>query len=175
MAITGSSLVGKGIWLDGATTSMNVTALFVPGQLGQVFTRAGVTYQIVQAKSTTTTLAAGTPVGWTDQDDFVVSAKQTDLTRNLPAGITLGTITASSYGFIQVAGPTISPVLVAGAATDPLIGAGAALILGSSTDGVAISTAAGTAPVATPLAISSTASTGNGSVAAFIVAPHNGW
>lgn len=167
-------LQNQAAWIGLGFGTEDITTPLLPGQEGVVVIKAGKAYQFVQFKSTTTTIANGTPVGWTDKANFVVSAKNTDLVRNAPAGVSLGTQTASNWGWIQVQGPHTA-ILVAGGASDPLIATGAALILGSSTDGVTISTAAGTAPVCVPLGYNTAASTGSGSVAGVIAPPPNGW
>src|SRR5688572_6976598 len=105
MARTNNRLANQGVWIGAGPGSEDVTSLYLPGQLGSVYISADKVYQLVQFKSTTSTVAANTALGWTDVDDFVVSAEADDWNKNLPAGVALGTQTASSYGWIQVAGP----------------------------------------------------------------------
>lgn len=140
MAANSNNLNRQGIWIGAGVTSMNDSALFLPGQLGMFFEKAGQKYQLVKFASTTGTIAAGTPVLWSDRDDFVVSSTVADSKRNEPAGIALGTVTAGNYGFIQVRG-NHATVLTNG---DDDIAQGDAVIM-SSSDGVVDSTAAGTA------------------------------
>lgn len=168
MARTNNRLANQGVWIGAGPGTEDETSLFMPGQLGSVYVSAGKVYQKVQFKSTTSAIAAGTALGWTDPDDFVVSAEADDWNKNLPAGVALGTQTASKYGWIQVAGPH-SAILQANATTTV---AGDSLVLG--TDGGTTRVAAGTASTYAPLAIA-TATGGATSVAGIICAPHNGW
>lgn len=171
MAITGNRLTVQAQWIGAGFGSMDDTSLFFGG-LGSVIVKAGIAYQLVKFYSGTTTVVAGTPLGWQDEDDFVVSAAAADwLSRNAPAGVALGAQTASKYGWIQVEGPGPSTgILTAGQSTV----AGQSLIL-ASTDGVVARIAAGTASTYIPLAITTATSLFSGTALGVIVAPHNGW
>lgn len=160
----------QALYIEAGLTSMNLATLPYPGQLGQFMEKDGAKYQLVQFKSTTTTIAAGTPVMWTDRANFVVSAKVADTKRNEVAGVALGTVTAGSYGFIQVRG-NHATVLANG---DDDIAQGDVIIFGA-TDGVVDSTAAGTAPLYVPLGVASAADVdANNTVAVDLTVPLNG-
>jgi len=133
------------VYIDASSiASVNDATLPYAGQLGLTYSSNGKTYQLVQFKSTTTTIAAGTAVMWTDPANFVVSAKVADSVRNMPAGMALGTVTAGNYGWIQVGGP-VTTLISTGSIT-----AGDVVIM-SSTDGTVAGIAAGTAPTYLPL------------------------
>lgn len=154
------------IWLEGSVTTFNVTTLFLPGQLGMVYTKDGITYQLVLVKSTSTAVVAGTPVLWQDFDDFVVSAKIADGFRGHPAGIAAGTITAGNYGFIIVDGPGT-------AITGTGFAAGDSAVM-NSTDGSLASVTAGTAPTYAVMGVTTAATVAN-TVVMYISPPHNSW
>lgn len=144
----------QGLWLDAAVTSMDVTTLFLPGQLGQIYEKNGKAYQIVQFKSTTATIAAGTVVMWVDHANFIVSAKVSDIWRNAVAGVALLANTAGNYGFIQVRGSNLT-VVSTGSIT------AGDLVVMSATDGTAAGVAAGTASTYIPLGICSVTAASN--------------
>jgi len=103
-------------------------------------------YKYVQAASDTT-VANGTALAYTDYTRTVASSDRTDTNVNLPAGVGIGVITASYYGWIQIKGYHAAVATDAGddiAVTD-------ALILHATTDGVVDRTAAGTAPLYNPI------------------------
>lgn len=131
----------QGLWLGAGVTSLNDSTLFLGGQLGMFYEKDDKKYQLVKFKSTSGTIAAGTPVMWQDRANFVVSSTVSDSKRNEIAGVALGTVTAGNFGFIQVRG-NHTAVLTNG---DDDIAQGDAVIM-SSSDGVVDSTAAGTAP-----------------------------
>lgn len=169
---TANSRLSTGVAYINALTvaSVNDSTPPYPGLVGQFYEKAGIKYQYVQFKATTTTIANGTPVLWSDKDDFVVSAKISDSVRGAPAGIALGTVTAGNYAFIQVRGnhPT---VLTNG---DDDIAAGDSIIMGAA-DGVVDSTAAGTAPTYATFGIASAADVdANNTVAVDLTVPLNG-
>ncbi len=170
MAVSKGRQINQGAYIGAGLGTMDEVTLSYPGQLGDVLVRNGIAYQLVQFKSTSTTIAAAAAVGWTDLDDFVVSAKASDwLGRNFPAGLALGTQTAGSYGWIQVNGP--------GSARDDggNAASGTSLIL-SATDGTVGNVAAGTASTYAPLAIATAAASGaGGTIACEVIAPHNCW
>lgn len=165
----------QGVWIDAGFTSMNVSTLFLPGQLGMVITKDGISYQCVQFKSTTSAVVAGTAVMWSDMDDFVVSALVSDAKRNYIAGVALGTMTAAYYGWIQVAGP--GTVLFAqGSARGGTDTAAGEVAIMSATDGQVDRVAAGTAPTYFPLGVFTAVGTGTSTpVAVLIDVPHNSW
>ncbi|MDD5501600.1 MAG: hypothetical protein PHH57_08005, partial [Candidatus Omnitrophica bacterium] len=99
-------------------------------------------YKYVQAASDTT-VANGTALAYTDYTRTVVSSDRDDTNANWIAGVGVGAITASYYGWIQIKG--YHSVVATDAGDD--IAIGDALILHASTDGVVDCTAAGTAPV----------------------------
>ncbi len=170
MAQTSNRIQNQGLWIGAGLSSMDDTALYLKGQLGMVIIKpGGKAYQLVQFKSSSTTLAAGTPVLWTDPANFVVSAKIADGKRNQPAGAALLASTAGNYGFIQVAGPSDNALLTAGTGA-----ANGDTLVMNSTDGTCLQVAAGTAPTYIVLA-NATAAESAATVAATIVAPHNGW
>ena len=156
-------------WIEAGTDDFNVTTLAFPGALGAVWTKDGKTYQIVKTHASTSAIAIGTPVGWQDFDDFVVTAEADDINRNLPAGVALDTVTAGNYCVIQVAGPHTAIICANG--SDAV--AKDSLILGT-TDGSVIRVAAGTASTYLPLAIATATCSAN-AIAGVIVAPHNSW
>ena len=169
MARTNNRLTNQGVWIGAGPGTEDAVSLFVPGQLGMVYIALGKVYQFVRFVSTTATIAAGTPVVWQDEDDFVVSSAIADSTRNRPAGIALGTQTAAYYGWIQVGGPH-SAVLQASGLD---FASGDTLVYGT-TDGRCIRVAAGTASTYIPVGIATAASTST-AVAAIVDVPHNGW
>lgn len=83
---------------DGVGTTQG-TALLMPGQLGNIFTKDAKTYQLVKFLDS---VVVNNLVYWSDEDDFIVT---TVLNRNKPAGGALCTVAASSFGFIQIGGP----------------------------------------------------------------------
>lgn len=173
MANTNGRLFNVGTWIEGAVTTFNVTTLMEGGQLGQIWESNGCTYQIVLFKSTTGTIAAGTPVIWADFDDYVVSSTISDGKRNNIAGLALGTVTAGNYGVIQVAGP------YALAVQDGLVTSAGDVLIMSATDGQLTRVAAGTAPtylilgVATATATVTSSTLASGTVALQIRVPLN--
>lgn len=153
------------LYIDAATVaSVNDVTNPYPGQTGQFFSKNGCVYQLVQFYSGTTTIAAGTPVMWQDFDDFVVSAKVADSKRNFVAGLALGTVTAGSYGFIQVQGP------YALAVQDGLTTASGDVLVMSASDGQLTKISAGTAPTYLPAGAATGSSTVVGSLASGTVA-----
>jgi hypothetical protein len=130
---------------------MNIGTLFVPGQLGQMYEKNGKKYQLVQFKSSSSTIANGCPVMWTDRANFVVSAKVSDSKRNEVAGVALGAITAGNYDFIQVRG-NHSAVITGGGGGS----AGDVYVMNSS-DGTSVAVTAGTAPTYIPLGVAAAA------------------
>ena len=140
MANTNGRLFNVGTWIESDVTTYNVATLFEGGQLGQIWERNGITYQIALLKSTSSAVVAGTPVMWSDFSNFVVSAKVSDAKRNFIAGIGLGTVTAGNYIVIQVAGP------YALAVQDGLTTAAGDVLVMSATDGQLTVVTAGTAP-----------------------------
>lgn len=126
-------------------------------------------YKYVQARADTT-VANGTPlmytVGTTSFDD--VTSDITDGGRNAVAGVGIGAITASSFGWIQVYGYH-SAVITNG---DDDIAADATIIY-SSTDGQVDSVAAGTASTYRPIGIAVAADVNaDNTVATFVDCPH---
>lgn len=166
-------LPNQALWLDAAITSMNVTALAYEGQLGAILEKDGCVYQVVKVKSTSSAITAGIPVCWSDFDDFTVSAEIDDIKRNYAAGLAVGTITAGSYGFIQVAGPYSAAI------SDGLVAAAGDALFMSATDGQLTKLAAGTAPtyitfgVATATSGGAVATLASGTVAMYLNCPRN--
>ena len=170
MAVTNRS-ASQAVWIGAGFTSEDSTTPFLSGQVGMVVIKADKAYQYVKFDSFVFTYADGKPVVWKDEATFVVTADFDDTTsnRNRPAGVALLASTAGSYGWIQVAGPhagIFTKTAEAAAAGDALVY--------DAADGQVIKTAAGTAPVAIPLAIATGAQSTN-ATAGYIIAPHNGW
>ena len=105
-------------------------------------------YKYVQAASDTT-VANGTALAFVNVYGWQVTSDISDANQNQPAGVGIGAITASYYGWIQVGGyhSAIKP----DAGDD--IADGDSLILHASTDGVVDTTATGTAAVCKPIGI----------------------
>lgn len=106
------------------------------------------TYKYVQAASDTT-VANGTALGHSDTLGHVASSDCTDYDENQPLGVGIGAITASYYGWIQVAG--YHPAVLTNGDDD--IADGDNIILDATSDGVVDSVAAGTAPTDSLLGI----------------------
>jgi hypothetical protein len=104
-------------------------------------------YKYVQAASDTT-VAYGTPLAFSDLYGATVTSDISDASQNQPAGVGVGAIAASSYGWIQVHGHH-DAIITNG---DDDIADGDTIIL-SSADGQVDSVAAGTASTHKPLAI----------------------
>jgi hypothetical protein len=157
-------------YIDALTlATMNASSLQYAGQLGQFVEKNGKTYQLVLVDSTSSVVAANTVLTWLDMDDFSVTSDVSESLPNLPAGVAIGTITAGSYGFIQVHGP-------ATAATDggDDISAGDVLFVDPTTDGTVDSTAAATAPIYLPIGVATAADVDTlDTVAMFINVPLN--
>lgn len=156
MANINGRLMNVGTWIEGGLTSFNVTSLAEGGQLGQAWESNGCMYQIVKNSSTSgnAALAAGTPVLWEDFDDFLVTVDQngSGISRNFPAGVSMGTVATGSYGIIQISGP-YATVKTNG---DDDIALGDTVIY-AATDGVVDSVAAGTASTYVRLGIATAA------------------
>ena len=105
-------------------------------------------YRYVQAASDTT-VADGTALCFTDTLRQVVSSDISDADNNQPAGVGIGAITASYYGWVQTGGYH-SAVLTNG---DDDIADGDHIILDDSNDGVVDSVSAGTACTDTQVGI----------------------
>ena len=99
-------------------------------------------YKYVQAASDTT-VANGTVLCYTNYTRTVVSSDRTDTQANWPAGVGVGAITASYYGWIQLKG--YHSAVATDAGDD--IAIQDALIVHATLDGVVDRTAAGTAPL----------------------------
>lgn len=99
-------------------------------------------YKYVQAAADTT-VANGTVLCYTDSTRTIASSDRTDTQVNWPAGVGVGAITASYYGWIQIKG--YHSAVATDAGDD--IAISDALIIHASTDGVVDRTASGTAPV----------------------------
>lgn len=168
MARTNNRLTNQGVWIGAGPGSEDASSLFIPGQLGMVYVQADKVYQFVQFDSSTVTVSAKMPVAWVDVDDFTVTTDISDTYRNLPAGVALGTQTASYYGWIQVAGPCTAVV------TDGTAVAAGDTVIYCSTDGCVSPVAAGTASTYAPVGIATAANSG-ATVNINITAPHNGW
>jgi hypothetical protein len=104
-------------------------------------------YKYVQAASDTT-VANGTPLAYVNAYGWQVTSDESDSDQNRPAGVGIGAITASYYGWIQVGGYHAA-VITNG---DDDIAANDSVIL-STTDGKADSVAAGTAATHRPLGV----------------------
>lgn len=155
------------VYINGTDVStVNDTTPTYPGGVGMCFSKQGNDYQYVQFLSTTTTIAAGTPVMWNDYNDYIVSAKVADAKRNFPAGFALGAVTAGNYGWIQVGGPYATAVTTGGT-----FAAGDVAIM-SATDGQLVAVTAGTAPTYIPMGIA-TAANVSSAVAIQITVPRN--
>lgn len=152
--------------------TVNDTTPTYPGQVGQVVSRNGCDYQYVQFKSTTSTIAAGTAVMWSDFDDYVVSGLVADAKRNYCAGVALGTVTAGNYGFIQISGPA-SVLFLQGSSRGGTDAAAGETAIFSATDGGVDRVAAGTAPTYLPVGVFTAASTGAAVASIFLTVPRN--
>ena len=110
-------------------------------------------YKYVQVAAGTT-VANGTPLAYptTNTARTIVSGTVADYLRNRPAGVGVGAITASYYGWIQIKGPH-SAVITNG---DDDIAAGDTIIL-ATTGGQVDSVAAGTPTTYRPLGIATAA------------------
>lgn len=178
MARTNNRLSNQGLWIGAGFGSMDDTSLYMPGQLGMVVVKNDKAYQLVQFDSSTSTVSAGAACAWIDVDDFVVTTDISDTNRNLPAGVALGTQTASSYGWIQVDGPAsvyfAQGSTVAAGGTDAAAGETAIM---SATDLGVDRVAAGTASTYQPLGIFMGAATGGTTPTSNFTlrVAHNGW
>src|SRR3972149_12145600 len=105
MATTNNRIANQGVWIGDGPLDFNETTLFLGGQLGMVYTKAGKTYQLVKMHSGASSPILGDAVAWQDHDDFVVTDDISDAKRNAPAGICQDTVTAGNHCWIQVAGP----------------------------------------------------------------------
>lgn len=61
-------------------------------------------FKFVQANATSDNLVAGDVVVWTNNYATVVSSEQADSARNCLAGVAIGALTATKYGWIQTDG-----------------------------------------------------------------------
>lgn len=176
MAATSNRLEGSPLWIEEGLTDFNSSTLYQTGALGQFLEKNGKKYQLVKIDSSSNALAANDVVSWIDYDDFVVTNDVSDISgteanaQNFPAGVAIGTGTIGNYVFIQVRG-----VATIRTNQDDDIAAGDVLFVDGNEDGQCNSTAAGTAPVAIPLAVAlavddDTADT----VSAILIAPLNG-
>lgn len=104
-------------------------------------------YKYVQAASDTT-VADGTPLAFVDLYGAQVTSDISDASQNQPAGVGVGAIAASSYGWVQCHGYH-DAIITNG---DDDIADGDTIIL-SATDGQVDSVAAGTASTYKPLAV----------------------
>lgn len=103
-------------------------------------------YKYVQAAADTT-VANGTVLTFVDDESATVTSDISDSKQNFVAGVGVGAIAASSYGWIQIYGPH-SAIATNG---DDDIAKGDTLIADASADGVCNSVAAGTASTHKPL------------------------
>ena len=167
----------QAVYLDGGVISSapaGVTSLLVSGQLGSVFIKDGIAYQLVK-NSSTTACVANEPVMWSDFDDFTVTPVVSEAKRNYPAGICIGALATLTYGWIQVDGP------VAAAIQDGLSTVAGDVLVMSATDGQLTKITAGTAPTYIPFAEATASATvtsstlAAGTVACNVVVPHNSW
>jgi hypothetical protein len=174
MAVPKGNLhTGQGYIGDGAITAYTETTLRFPGAIGQVTTVDGITYQLVKMHSGADSVIVNEALVWQDLDDFTVTNDISDgvdgVGINFPAGVALGTVSASDHCYIQVDGP--GTVLTNG---DDNIAAGDSLIVNA--DGVVDSIAGGTASTYTPLGIATAADSDSANTVALrVTAPHNGW
>ena len=170
MAGTTNRIANQGVYISSGFSTMNDTSLLLSGQLGQVVVQGEKVYQLVQFESGIIAVVATTPVLWKSPSSFIVTDDYdaTGANRNQPAGVALTTMTASSYGWIQVFGPgtVYTKTAEAASAGDSLVYDGA--------DSQVIKVAAGTAPTYAPVAIATGSQSAN-ATACYIVCPHNGW
>ena len=166
MAVT-NKIQNQGVWIGAGFGTEDVATPFLTGQVGMVVIKGEKAYQLVQFKASSTAIAVGNAVMWTDYANFVVSAKVADATRNAIAGVALGTQTVGNYGWIQVDGPNLVTVST-GAIT-----AGDTVIM-SATDGTVAGVAAGTASTYIPLGNCTVTAAGN-VVGLKLTVPRNGW
>ena len=134
-----------------ALTSNTATALDPLGALRFEYdtTNGGYkVYKYVQAASDTT-VANGTALAIVNLYGWQVTSDISDANQNQPAGVGIGAITASYYGWIQVGG--YHSAIKTDAGDD--IADGGSLILHATTDGVVDTTASGTAAVCKPIGI----------------------
>src|SRR6267378_6255035 len=99
MAVT-NKIQNQGVWIGAGFGTEDVATPFLTGQVGMVVIKGEKAYQLVQFKASSTAIAVGNAVMWTDYANFVVSAKVADATRNAIAGVALGTQTVGNYGWI---------------------------------------------------------------------------
>lgn len=161
-------LTNNSVFIGDSIATFNSSTLPHTGALGSIVAKDGKVFQLVKFKSTSSTLAAGTPVCWQDFDDYVVSAEQDDILRSAPAGLALMAVTAGNYGFIQVRGPYATAVT-----EGTVVVAGATMVMGS-TDGTLLKVTLGTAPTHPHFGIATAASSGS-AVAIQLQCPSNGW
>lgn len=171
MAGTTNRVANQGVWISAGFATMNDSSLVLSGQLGQVVVQNQTAYQLVQFDASTPAIAIGTPVLWKTPASFLVTADyDVDLAgRNKPAGVAQLAMTAGNYGWIQVQGPSVVPLVTDGGGA----AVGATLVLAGA-DGQVTGVAAGTAPTYAPMAIA-TAAESSSKQAGYICAPHNGW
>ena len=169
-------LSNQAVWIGPGVTSFNESTLFAGGQLGMFYEKDGKKYQLVKTDSSSNALAANDVVCWIDFDDFVVTNDVSDISgteanaQSQPAGIALATVTIGNYAWIQVRGPVTIRTN-----QDDDIAAGDVLFADGNEDGQCNSTAAGTAPIAIPLAIATAADDDTAdTVAAVLIVPLNG-
>lgn len=105
-------------------------------------------YKYVQAASDTT-VANGTALAFVNAYGWQVTSDISDANINQVAGVGIGAITASYYGWIQVYG--YHSAIATDGGDD--IADGDYLILHASTDGVVDRTASGTAAVSKPIGV----------------------
>lgn len=163
-------------YFDSGTVSgagVLAASVLITGQLGDVFTKDGITYQFVK-NSSTTACVANEPVMWSDFDDFTITPVVSEAKRNFPAGICTGALATLTYAWIIVNGP------VALAIQDGLTTASGDVLVMSASDGQLTRIAAGTAPTYIPFAEANGASTvtgtlASGTVSCNVIVPHNSW
>ena len=119
-------------------------------------------YKYVQAAADTT-VANGTALAYANAYGWQVTNDESDSDQNRPAGVGIGAITASHYGWIQVGGH--HPAIKTDGTGD--ITANDTLIL-ATTDGTVDSVAAGTASTHRPIGVAVADDTAGNTVAGFI-------
>lgn len=164
-------------YFDSSTVSgagVLAASVLIPGQLGKVFVKDGIVYQFVK-NSSTTAIAAGQAVMWSDFDDFTVTPVVSEAKRNYPAGAALGALATLTYAWIQVGGIG-SALFKQGTSVGGTDAAAGETAIFSATDAGVDRVAAGTASTYVPFGIFTAASTGGATAAAMnIICPHNGW
>jgi len=127
-------LIGDYTGPTGNPATANVAAMYYPGQLGQPFSFAGITYVWVQLSATASTAADGQVLYWKDRANFVVSNKLTEAVssggRNWACGICPGVITAGNFFCMKVAGVNVKVLTEASGAIGDMVVASATATLG---------------------------------------------